>query len=321
MRETITELIWVRLPGPLRHRARLIASLLVLAGSLFFLGYAVVQGWDTLEPHVRDIDYRFLGLAFLCYPLGFLPIAWNWHKIMTGVAGFDNRGQNIRVYCLSCLPKRIPGFIWYVASRIALYRERRVDAPAVVAATGVETIILILSGGLTYLVTIGATHLRLERSLAGPAVVVFLLAIVAPILAPILCHGAVRLLRHVGVSVSVDFGARDVMLLLGTSVLAWIGGGGILFLVANSVTAVSLMDLPRVIGAWGAAGAFGLVAGLLVQGMGLREVTLAMLLSGLMPFSVAALVSILFRLLLTVGEVVWALAIAWYAGRFASGLP
>jgi uncharacterized membrane protein YbhN (UPF0104 family) len=70
------------------------------------------------------------------------------------------------------------------------------------------------------------------------------------------------------------------------------------------------------IGAWAAAGAVSLTAGLLVQGMGLREVTLAVLLGNHMPLPVAAAVSLLFRVLLTVGEFIWALVFSWLATRY-----
>jgi hypothetical protein len=299
----------------------LIAGVFILAGSFLFLGYAAYVGWDTVKAHVSDLNYWLLGLGLLCYPLGFLPTIWNWHTIMSRLGRFDRPVQNARMYCLSCLPKRIPGSIWYVASRIALYRDHEVDASATLAATATETVVLFLSGISVYVVTSAISLAKVEPALGVVAIAVFLLALIAPIWTPIVCRRICRLLAGAGISVSVDLSSRDVFYLLGTSTLAWIGGGWLLYLVCEAVTAVSFTELPRLIGAWGAAGAVSLVAGLLIQGMGLREVTLTMLLSRLMSLPTAALVSVLFRLLLMVGEVFWALAIMWLIGRFARQSP
>lgn len=315
MRDLVQHLaeLWPRRSRP--RELRLIAGILILIGSFLFLGYATYLGWDTLKAHLRNFNYWFLGLAVLCYPLGFVPTIWNWHAIMTRVGGFDSVRKNARAYCLSCLPKRIPGVIWYIGSRIALYREHEVGAPATLAATAIETVTLVLSGISVYILASGVGSLTMHSTLRDSAIAASILALTAPLWTPVLYRGIRKVLARVGVSVSVEFSSLDVWYLLGISALAWAGGGWILYLVANAVTAVPLRELPNLIGVWGAAGAVSLVAGLLVQGMGLREVTLAILLRRLMPLPVAAVVSVLFRLLLMVGEVLWALIIMWVAGE------
>lgn len=315
MRDLVQHLADLWLRESRRRELRLAIGILILIGSFAFLGYATYLGWDTLKAHLRDFNYWFLGLAVLCYPLGFVPTIWNWHAIMSRVGGFNSVRKNARAYCLSCLPKRIPGAIWYIGSRIALYREHEVGAPATLAATAIETITLVLSGISVYIVASGLGSLTTHSTLKSSAIVAFILALTAPLWAPVLYRGLRKILARVGVSVSVQFSSLDVLYLLGISVLAWAGGGWILYLVANAVTAVPLGELPNLIGIWGAAGTVSLVTGLLVQGMGLREVTLAILLRRLMPLPLAAVVSVLFRLLLMVGEALWALVIMWVAGE------
>jgi len=80
------------------------------------------------------------------------------------------------------------------------------------------------------------------------------------------------------------------------------------------VTPIPLAQLPALVGAWAASGAISLSAGLLVSGMGLREVTLTVLLGYLVPLPVAVAISLLFRVLLMVGEFVWALIFAALTG-------
>lgn len=301
--------------GGRNWRVGKIAGGAMLAASLLFLIYAVYAGRDTLLVYSRHLNWWLLAAALLLYPLGFVPVLWGWHVTMGRIGGCQDMRANVRLYSLSCLPKRIPGSIWYIASRVALYREHHVGSTITLAATAMETVLLILSGLSIYLLSLAVRPVELDPRLSGVAIVCFMLVLAAPKWAPLLHRGLRQLLARMGTPIPVELHPTDVLRLLGISGLAWVGGGLVLYILANAVTTVPLGDLPILVGDWGAAGAIGLTAGLLVHGMGLREVTLAVLLSSYMPLSVAVVVSLLFRLLLTGGEFIWALIFAWLAAR------
>lgn len=292
---------------------RMAISGLMLALSFAFMVYVVYAGWDSLRAQFSNLNWWLLGAAFLSYPLGFVPVLWGWHVTMSRVGGCSNARTNVRLYSLSCLPKRIPGSIWYIASRVALYRDHETSPALTLAATAMETAWLVLSGMSVYLLSLAASATALDPRLRGIAIAGFVLTCAAPMWAPLLLRGVRWLLARRGMSVEIVLRPGDVLRLLGISGLAWVGGGLVLCVLASAVTRVRPADLPALIGAWAAAGAVSLTAGLLVQGMGLREVTLAVLLGRHMPLPVAAAVSLLFRLLLTVGEFIWALIFSWLA--------
>jgi hypothetical protein len=295
------------------RRVRLAASAGLMAASLLFMVYTVYRGWDTLQEHLAHLNYWLLGAALLAYPLGFIPVLWGWHTIMGRVGGCQDIRTNVRLYSLSCLPRRIPGSIWYIASRLVLYRERQVSYGTTLAATAIETVLLVLSGLIIYVLSLLLTPAQLNPRLRGAAAVALVLAVGVVAWAPILNRGLRWLLGRLGIAGTVDLRPRHVLRILGVFGLAWVGGGLVLYILVSGVTALLAGQLPLLIGVWGAAGAISLVAGLLVQGMGLREVTLAVLLSGYVPLPVAVVISILFRLVLTVGELMWALIFAGLA--------
>jgi hypothetical protein len=109
---------------------------------------------------------------------------------------------------------------------------------------------------------------------------------------------------------------RDLMILMGGYIIAWIGGGCVLFMLGRGVVPLALDQLPFIIASWAGAGVVSVVAQFAVGNMGLRELALATLLNAALPLPAAVLISILFRLLLMIGEVSWSLA---FAGA-ASGL-
>lgn len=291
----------------------------LLAASLFFLGYVLYRWRETLWDTLRQVDARLFALAFLLYPLGLVPVSWAWHLLMARLGGCSNWRTNVRLYNLSSLPKRIPSSIWYIASRVVLYRDQGVDSALTLTATALETIWLVLSGLSIYLLSLPfwvgvGEPAQLDLRLVAVAAACLALTLASPFWSPLLLRGVRWLLARMGIAVSVRLAARDVLPLLGLSGLAWVGGGIVLYVVANAMTPVPPAQLPAVIGAWAASGAVSLSAGLLVSGMGLREVTLTVLLGNLVPLPVAVAISLLFRVLLMVGELVWALVFATLAG-------
>ena len=93
--------------------------------------------------------------------------------------------------------------------------------------------------------------------------------------------------------------------------IAWAGGGLILFALVQAVNPLNWSLLPVMIGTWGAAGAVSLTIGIGIQGLGIREVTLGALLSLVMPTLTAIMIAVAFRLVLTIGEVIWVAFFVW----------
>lgn len=291
----------------------------LLSASLFFMGYVLYRGRETLAQTLAEVDGRLLAVAFMLYPLGLVPVSWAWHLLMSRAGGCSNWRTNVRLYCLSCLPKRIPSSVWYISSRVVLYRDLGIDSAVTLTTTALETVWLVLSGLSVYLLSLPFwkavdQSAQMDAPLIAVAGLCLVLSLLSPLWSPLLLRAVRWLLSRVGVTVAVQLEARDVLPLLGLSALAWIGGGIVLYVLANAVTPLPLAFLPALIGAWAASGAVSLSAGLLVSGMGLREVTLTMLLGSLVPLPVAVAISLLFRVLLMLGEFVWALVFAALTG-------
>jgi uncharacterized membrane protein YbhN (UPF0104 family) len=290
-----------------------IAGLVIIA----FLIYGVYANWDELKQYEWTLDYRYLLLAGGLYGICFLSVMLGWHRVMASLGGMTSLRINARIFCYSSLPKRIPGVVWYIASRVHLYRQEGVSGSVTMLATGLETALLIASGLLVYL---GSLLFRVSSRSAeslSPLVATLLLVPFLVLLHPAVFNRAIGfLLRKLRREVEVSLSGRQSAGLVLLYVPAWILGGLDLYLLANAIYPVALDHLPAVIGAWAATGVVGILASYLVQGLGVTEVTLAVLLSGFLPAPVAIAISIFFRILLTVGEVVWALLLAW----FTSGL-
>jgi hypothetical protein len=283
---------------------------------LLFLAYAVYKNWDELSQYEWSADWRYLVLASLWYGLCFTAVMLAWHRVMAAVGGVTGAWVNARIYCYSSLPKRVPGVVWYIASRAAMYQAEGVAGSMAVLATLLETVLLVVSALLTYL---GSLAFRAQAGLARdlpPGTALLLLAPLLVVLYPPILNRIIGWLqRRVKAEGELVLGYRTVLGLVLMYVPAWVLGGIDLYLLANAVYPVPPSLLPAIIGAWAAASAVSFLASYLIQGLGVAEVTLGVLLSRFLPPPVAILIVILFRLLLTVGEVAWALLFAWLIGR------
>jgi len=277
-----------------------------------FVSYAVHRNWSELEHYEWSADYRYVLLAVAVFVPCYLTVLLAWHAIMSSIGATNSLRLNAEVYCLSSLPKRIPGVVWYIASRVQLYRERGVAGSITLVGTLLETVLLIVSALLVYLLSLLVPSLTSPTQSLRPAVA---LALLLPLLAVL--HPAVfnrgfglllRKLRYEG-RLALTWGRS--LRLVAVYLPAWILGGIDLFILANAIHPVSVRFLPAVIGAWAASSAVSFVAGYLVQGLGIAEVTLAALLSSIVPLPVGLVISLCFRVLLTLGDTLLALALAW----------
>jgi hypothetical protein len=94
--------------------------------------------------------------------------------------------------------------------------------------------------------------------------------------------------------------------------IAWCGGGILLFILAKSLVVVEAKNVVLIIVMWGLSGSIGIIIGFGIQGLGIREITLGSLLSLIFPPMISFSLAIGFRLVLIIGEVLWTSVFYFY---------
>jgi hypothetical protein len=87
----------------------------------------------------------------------------------------------------------------------------------------------------------------------------------------------------------------------------WLTGGVILFFLIRSLYPIDWALLPLIVQSWVFSGLVSYLVFFLPIGFGIRELTLAALLSLVIPLSVAVVIVILARIWVMANEVLWAL--------------
>jgi uncharacterized membrane protein YbhN (UPF0104 family) len=293
---------------------------LILILSVFFVVFVAYRNWNQLSAQKWNFNLWYLGLSFFLSALGWIPSITAWHYLLKGIGVHLPYRTNLRYYCLSAIPRHVPGLVLYFTSRTILYQDDGISPKTTIVATIIETLMLSMTGFIISLI-IFLFHIELlqQYSIVLIAAIISIIIILGiQFLSPLLKKLVILIIRKK----EIEPPQLDRKLLFATLVwmaVAWIGGGIDLFLFTRSMIYVDWTLLPLFVGIWCAAGAISMTIGIIVTGFGIREITMTGLLSLYIPPLAALSVSIGFRLaIMTVAELLWTLLLLWLAKMLPS---
>lgn len=293
----------------LNHPKWLAAGIFLLI--LAVMGIVVVREWDALIAFHWQVDVRYLGLTIIFHSLALGMTFWVWHLMITRLGHFDNIKLNFRFYYISTLAKRIPTAIWYVGGRLALYQQVGVAASAVLNCIFLENVIIGIAGVFTFLVFL-PFYSQFPKAGVIPFALVGIAGITGLLVRPQLFVDITNwILKRLGKQVLDKAPARkDIIVWGGLYILPWVLAGFSLYCAIRAFSGDVGLSIIDAFGISTLAMLVALLSTVLPSGLGLKELTSSVLLSYWMPLSSAVVVSIAYRLIQTVNEMLWALAAA-----------
>ncbi len=282
-----------------------IAALIVAGASFVFLGFGLYSNWQELAQYEWNIDYRYLLASSAIYPVSFLLIASVWSLVISRLGGFSDYFRNLQIYCYSGLTKYIPGTFWYVLGRAYFYEKEGIAKSLTALGSLWELALAAFSGLAVYLCLMmysGQVH-------TGP--LNYLLLLLVPlgfvVLYPSGSSAALKyFLKKRAGNISL-IRSRDALAWIALYALAWLLGGLAFYLQVNMIFPVPLARLPAVASFLVISGVISQLAFFIPAGLGIREVSLSLLLSAYVPFGIAVVIALVFRLWMTLSEVFWTL--------------
>jgi hypothetical protein len=293
--------IWLRR----EWRSPVLIGTILLSLGLMLAG--LIRGWQDLVQYQWRFDWLLLGLSSLAYSASLLLAMLGWSVIIRSLGAMSTRRQNVKIYLYSWMARRLPTPAPYLTSRVLLYEEIGVPKRLTSVALLWENILLIASSAvlvvlLLPLVSIVSDRIPVVAVLA--ALAVGLLFVFHPRL---LTWGVNRVLRRFG-KAPLEVGLRPPVAIYALAIyaLVWLAGGMILFLLIRMMYPLEWAVLPFVIQCWALSGLVSYITFFAPISFGLREVSLAYLLSLAMPLSLAIVVVVLMRIWNMVNELLWA---------------
>lgn len=283
-----------------------IAALIAAGASFLFLGLGLYRNWQELAQYEWSIDYRYLLASSAIYPVAFLLIASVWSLVISRLGGFSDYRGNLQIYCYSGLAKYIPGTFWYVLGRAYFYEKKGIAKSLTALGSLWELALAAFSGLVVYLPLMICSR----QAYTGP--LNYLLLLLVPlgfvVLYPRGLHAA---LKHILRERAENIGLirfRDALSWIAIYALAWLLGGLAFYLQVNMIFPVSSTHLPAVASFLVMSGVISHLAFFIPAGLGIREVSLSLLLSSYVPFGIAVVIALVFRLWMTLSEVFWIFA-------------
>lgn len=271
---------------------------------------ALLREWDQVEIWLHYLTASLLLKIFAVYTLALALAALAWYLIMRRLSGTADVGVHLRIYCVTNLARHLPGVLWHVVGRAVLYEQAGLSKTVTLLASGVEQVLIVLSGILVYLASLAATPNMVQINVTWLIVII----LVGSLMVHPRLIGAV--LRRWGHQEAFPVRYRDLAVWLALYVIIWIVGGCMAVILVDSHQPLSFVEQVKIIGAWSLSGGITSLVTFLPVGLGLREISLVVLLGPSIGWPFATFVAIMLRLLITLFEIIWG-TIAWRVGGSA----
>jgi len=294
---------WAELAARLRGlRLRTVLAVTIVGLSLASLVYFLYRNRQAVLAYQWQINYAYLGWTILLHLAAFVVAILAWHSIVQKLAGASDLRLNARVYCYSAVARRLPGLLWDLATRVVMYDQAGISKALAGAASLVEFVLVTAAGIVLY---VALMPFSLAQSQISLWPLLGALGLGLALTHPRVVTAAMQRLGKG--RPRIVFGYRDSVRWLGTYVLSWMLGGLILYATIHVIYDLSPAFTLQAVADWSLAGAVTAVTTFVPAGLGLREVTLTLLLSRYVPEHIAVASAILMRLLMTGYSMVWLL--------------
>jgi glycosyltransferase 2 family protein len=297
----------------------------VLASVLTLLSIALVGVWlYTHREELKEVQWSQQWPVFLLligmYGISFVFEFIVWHSYLRLIKPIPWL-RNLRLYAYSNLSRRLPSGFGYLFVRAVQYQSEGIDSATTLYFSVQELMLLVVTGAVIAIITL-SKYFDPVAIILGPLLAALTIFVFRPKLLAILLRkitfGRLTLLA-LSQPVSKRMAIGWIILYWG----AWVNGGIMLFFLLLSFTGTASVNMLESIGLWSSSATLGLVSGLLPAGQLVRDVSLSIMLQNYAPLSIAILVAISFRFVITIGDIIWSfilygftsVILKWYCSK------
>lgn len=272
-----------------------VGMILLTAG---ILGYLLYRQREVLFSYHWKLNWAPLAGAMVIHGSALLIGALVWAGVI-GVLGpkLDFR-QHLRYFCLNMLARRLPGTIWYIVYRAQAYNRFGFSAQITTLASGIELAVGAVSGIVTTFLFAIPILIKLHFS---PWLLILILIACVGFLNPPVLKWIIQKFSKQQAQVQYQHLMKWVLLYI----VLWVLGGCILFLIINFFYALPVSQISYVIGCWALVGTASQALVFLPSNFGFSEATLSLLLSQILPSSLAVVIAVATRIIFIIFEIFW----------------
>lgn len=280
-----------------------------------FLFWNIVQNWSV----VSSISWNFdnIGLIWFLFFITFIYISniFSWH-VITRLLGLKlSLVSNTKIWMISNFSRFIPGGIWQYPSRVVLLSRKKVSKRLAVTAVLIEGLMTLSFGAGTVIFTLAFWELPVKYQALQGILWVFLFL---PLLIFLFTNKKIfdktiliysKLTKREKVSFeSIKIERKQLPLLFLSFFARFFFIGGALFFLIRLASPISYTLFPMIVGIYAFSWLLGYISFFAPAGLGVTEITLAALLSFYIPFSLGAVLAVVFRVVILIAEAIFLFA-------------
>ena len=279
---------------------RALNILLICFWSLFIV-LILWGGWQNRQvviPYLVHANYTYLPLVLLSYLASLASVLVGWSFIMNALKAPIKFWQNSQVYCLTLAARRLPGTVWYIGGRLLVYQRLNVSKGIVVLASGIEFIIVLVSGSIIGFISLFSARSSLPTVIFAASILMIMIGI-------LLFHPATWKVvsRVIGKEAIQSVSILDKIGWVLAYCAMWLFSGLMVVQLVKIFQPIEGSEQLFVIGSWAFSGIAGMLTFFFPSSFGVAEISLTALLSQIMPFPLAGVIAILSRLITILLEV------------------
>ena len=283
-----------------------IIQVVVLLLALGFLAALLASQWQALQAYEWRLEPGWALLALIGLGLSWGWEVGLWRYILGSLGGSLRYWQALRIWFLSNIVRYIPGNVWQFLSMVELAAEQGVGRLATLTSIVLHQAISTAAGlalAALYFAWAGegVWFARLRPFLYGLPLGLLLLQ---PRLLERGLNWLLARLRRPPLRVTLTW--AQIWALLGGYAIVWLVMGASFAALVRALTPVTWAQLPTLAAVFTAAYVIGFLSLLTPSGLGVREGVMTLLLASTLPAGVAAVVAIVARLWMVVGELIGA---------------
>ena len=294
----------------IKRLVRWVVTIAVVGIVGYFFATSLAGNWDEVVAKGVTFDWRWiLATLFLVAAVPLTGLCWRRIVLVLDPAATVGLLEAVSVQCLSWVLKYVPGQVGSVANKVIWAQRRGISRTLVLISFIYENVFLLLA---SFVPAVAILLIALGPELFGENAVTLLLPLIAliplvlvawrPFFHRLIAIPARRLLKQdVPASYFLSTGQtlRSIVEFVGPRILNAVG----FVVLAASITDVA----PEQWLVFGAAYVLGAAVGILAifvpSGLGVREAVIVLILSQYIPTTDAIIISLVSRLLFTIGDV------------------
>lgn len=291
-------------------------SFILPAVIFIVLARSIIQNWSV----IKSFPWHFSGPDFILLLLFLSPIylinGSSWFLVLRALGNKISYFQSIKIWLFSNTSRFIPGVVWQYGERIYLSSKVGIPASTTLTALLVESIFVVTVSLTIALTTFSFWHYPLEAKFFKVAILILPVLISTVLLfnnqKTMTKIAAIyqRITGKKGEIKSLRLPPFRIAILSMSYLLQFIFAGSVLFFLAKLAVNLDWNLYAIFIGIFAASWLFGYVTIIAPAGLGVQEISIAAMLSLYMPFPVAGMIAILFRVMLLLIEAITVLFVS-----------